>query len=106
MKTMNDKTVTPITPSLRKNEDFAERTTEVSIEGIGTRKQGFFNTWVELSQTIDDARGLVLLADYQCFDSISDEEERQNAAQALISASRVLMNKAAGLLLELEPACK
>lgn len=62
-----------------------------------------WHKWMEITRPLDDARGLALLADIQCHESISDEEASENAFRALISATRGLLEKAASLLPDIEP---
>lgn len=59
--------------------------------------------WMEITRAVDDSRGLSLLADCDCAESIGDEKARENASRALISATCVLLEKAAALLPEIEP---
>ena len=59
--------------------------------------------WMEITRAVDDARGLALLADCDCAESIGDKEARENAFRALISATCGLLEKAAALLPDIEP---
>ncbi len=62
-----------------------------------------WHKWMEITRAVDDARGLALLADLQCHESISDEEASENAFRALISATLGLLKKTAALLPDIEP---
>jgi hypothetical protein len=62
-----------------------------------------WDKWMQINRAVDDARGLALLADLECHESIGDAEARDNAYRALISATCGLLEKAAALLPEIEP---
>jgi hypothetical protein len=62
-----------------------------------------WDTWMEITRAVDDARGLVLLADLECAYSIGNGEDLENAHRALISASVGLLVKVAKLLPAIEP---
>jgi len=62
-----------------------------------------WHTWMDVKRTVDDARGLALMADLDCAESIGDEEEKENARRALVSVISGLMEKVQGLLPEIEP---
>ena len=62
-----------------------------------------WNIWFEVSRAVDDARGLALLADLDCAESIADAEQSDNARRALVSVISGLMERVHGLLQEIEP---
>lgn len=62
-----------------------------------------WDKWIQITRAVDDARGLVLLADLDCAGTIGDEQDRENAHRALISASVGLLDKVAKLLPAIEP---
>lgn len=62
-----------------------------------------WDKWMQITRAVDDARGLVLLADLDCAGSICDEQDRENAHRALISVSVGLLEKVAALLSTIEP---
>jgi hypothetical protein len=59
--------------------------------------------WCEFIRAVDDARGLLILAESECANSIGDEKSRENAHRALISASVGLLEKIAEMLPAIEP---
>lgn len=62
-------------------------------------------TWdklMEITQAVEDAYGLALLADCDCANSIADKAAREMHS-ALISATCVLLENAATLLVTMEP---
>ena len=62
-----------------------------------------WNIWWEINRAVDDARGLALMANLDCADSIGDAEQRENARRALVSVIVGLMERVHGLLPEIEP---
>jgi hypothetical protein len=58
---------------------------------------------MEISQIVDTAYGLATLADYECFESLSQPEERDAARRAPMAAARVLLARACQLTDECEP---
>ncbi|HOW80754.1 MAG TPA: hypothetical protein PK406_15020 [Verrucomicrobiota bacterium] len=62
-----------------------------------------WDNWMEITRAVDDARGLALLADLNCAESIVDDEDRENAKRALVSSISGLLQKAEKLLPEIEP---
>ncbi len=61
-----------------------------------------WETWQEITVAVDQAYGLVLLADYDGASSIADKAARENARSALISVSSELLEKVAALLPSIE----
>lgn len=59
--------------------------------------------WMEITRAVDDARGLALMADLDCAESINDAEQSDNARRALVSVISGLMNRVHELLPEIEP---
>ena len=59
--------------------------------------------WMEITRAVDDARGLALMADLDCAESIGDEEGRDNAKRAMVSVISGLMQKVYVLLPKIEP---
>ena len=59
--------------------------------------------WMEINRAVDDARGLALMADCDCAESICDPEQADNARRALVSVISGLMEKVHGLLPQIEP---
>lgn len=71
------------------------------MENAQHREQ--WDKWMDINRAVDDARGLILLAEFDCASSIADTADRENAHRALISASSALLGKAAALLPAIEP---
>ncbi len=67
------------------------------------RNRGTWEKWMEITRAVDDARGLALMADLDCAESIVDPEQSENARRALVSVISGLMEKVNRLLPEIEP---
>lgn len=62
-----------------------------------------WNTWLEASIAVDNAKGLALIVKLDCIDSIGDERDRENASKALVSSIHAMLENAAELLETIEP---
>lgn len=59
--------------------------------------------WNEANSLVDVAYGLAILADYDCADTLLDEEEKETARHATMHAARLCLRRAAALMNEIEP---
>ncbi len=62
-----------------------------------------WDTLMDISSLVDTAYGLAILADYGCAKWLGTSAEREAAQAAPMSAARLLLAQAKGLLDALEP---
>lgn len=63
----------------------------------------YFSAWCDIQRLVENSLGLALLAEYDCADCITDQQEKAFARTGAIGAMRNLLSQAVPLLESMDP---